>query len=552
MKRILTIAGAALGVLILILILIPFFVSGNTFRPKLESMASQALGRKVQIGNLDFSLLSGSLSADNLSIADDPNFSQSPFLTASSLKIGVKVWPLITSKQLEVTSITIDKPVVHLISNASNQWNYSTLANTGKSTPSQPSSSGTENLTVGRLDVNHGEVTMMSAGAKSPSVYSNVEMETKNFSLASAFPVTLSMDLPGGGTMKLNGTAGPVNATNATFTPVEADVKIDSLDIAKSGFVEPSSGLSGIVDLTNHLSAANAKAHLKGVATMRKLKLAANGAPSGVPIAMDFDLDYSMPDTSGTLNSGLLHIGHAQANVKGTFATKAAVTSINMNAAGQGMPIDDIVAALPAFGVILPSGSTLHGGTLSMNVHAQGPSSALVATGNVGAFNTRLAGFDLGSKLSAVSKITGAHFPSGDTQIQRLTSNINYSPAGMQASNIDLVVVGIGQVTGSGTLSANNALNFHFVAQLNASGAGGAVGGVLGNSLGKGVSMTKLPFAVQGTASQPKIIPDVGGIVGGAVTGLAGSLGGVTKGNVGNTGAATQQLSKGLGGLLKH
>ncbi len=552
MKRILTIAGAALGVLILILILIPFFVSGNTFRPKLESMASQALGRKVQIGNLDFSLLSGSLSADNLSIADDPNFSQSPFLTASSLKIGVKVWPLITSKQLEVTSITIDKPVVHLISNASNQWNYSTLANTGKSTPSQPSSSGTENLTVGRLDVNHGEVTMMSAGAKSPSVYSNVEMETKNFSLASAFPVTLSMDLPGGGTMKLNGTAGPVNATNATFTPVEADVKIDSLDIAKSGFVEPSSGLSGIVDLTNHLSAANAKAHLKGVATMRKLKLAANGAPSGVPIAMDFDLDYSMPDTSGTLNSGLLHIGHAQANVKGTFATKAAVTSINMNAAGQGMPIDDIVAALPAFGVILPSGSTLHGGTLSMNVHAQGASSALVATGNVGAFNTRLAGFDLGSKLSAVSKITGAHFPSGDTQIQRLTSNINYSPAGMQASNIDLVVVGIGQVTGSGTLSANNALNFHFVAQLSASGAGGAVGGVLGNSLGKGVSMTKLPFAVQGTASQPKIIPDVGGIVGGAVTGLAGSLGGVTKGNVGNTGAATQQLSKGLGGLLKH
>ena len=552
MKRILTIAGAALGVLILILILIPFFVSGNTFRPKLESMASQALGRKVQIGNLDFSLLSGSLSADNLSIADDPNFSQSPFLTASSLKIGVKVWPLITSKQLEVTSITIDKPVVHLISNASNQWNYSTLANTGKSTPSQPSSSETENLTVGRLDVNHGEVTMMSAGAKSPSVYSNVEMETKNFSLASAFPVTLSMDLPGGGTMKLNGTAGPVNATNATFTPVEADVKIDSLDIAKSGFVEPSSGLSGIVDLTNHLSAANAKAHLKGVATMRKLKLAANGAPSGVPIAMDFDLDYSMPNTSGTLNSGLLHIGHAQANVKGTFATKAAVTSINMNAAGQGMPIDDIVAALPAFGVILPSGSTLHGGTLSMNVHAQGPSSALVATGNVGAFNTRLAGFDLGSKLSAVSKITGAHFPSGDTQIQRLTSNINYSPAGMQASNIDLVVVGIGQVTGSGTLSANNALNFHFVAQLSASGAGGAVGGVLGNSLGKSVSMTKLPFAVQGTASQPKIIPDVGGIVGGAVTGLAGSLGGVTKGNVGNTGAATQQLSKGLGGLLKH
>ncbi len=547
MKRIVTIAGVVLGVLILILILVPLFVSANTFRPKLESMASQALGRKVQIGNLGFSLFSGSLTADNLSIADDPNFSQSPFLTASSLKIGVKVWPLITSKQLEVTSIVIDKPVVHLISNASNQWNYSTLATTGsqrRPVSEQPGSQGTANLTVGSLDVTHGEVTMMSAGAKSPSVYSNVEIGTKNFSLTSAFPVTLSMDLPGGGTMKLNGTVGPIDSRNATFTPVEADIHVDSFDIEKSGFVEPSSGMSGLVDLTTHLSAANAKAHLKGVATMRKLKLAENGAPSGVPIAMDFDMNYSMPDTSGALNSGLMHVGHAQANINGTFATKAAVTSIDMNAAGQGMPIDDIVAALPAFGVILPSGSTLRGGTLSMNVHAQGPTSALVAAGNVGAFNTRLAGFDLGSKLSAVSKLTGGHVPTGDTQIQHLTSNINYSPAGIQASNIDLVVVGIGQVTGGGTLSANNALNFHLVAQLSSGG------GILGGTLGKSVSMVKLPFAVQGTASQPTIIPDVGGIVGGAVSGLAGSLGGATNGNVGNAGAAAQQLSKGLGGLL--
>ena len=87
-----------------------------------------------------------------------------------------------------------------------------------------------------------------------------------------------------------------------------------------------------------------------------------------------------------------------------------------------------------------------------MNVHAQGPTSALVATGNIRAYNTRLAGFDLGSKLSAVSKLTGNHAPSGDTQIQRLTSNIHYSPAGIDTSNINLVVTGIGQVTGSGTL----------------------------------------------------------------------------------------------------
>src|SRR5438105_5880847 len=40
--------------------------------------ASAALGRKVQLGNLSLSLLSGSLSAENLSIGDDPKFSSSP------------------------------------------------------------------------------------------------------------------------------------------------------------------------------------------------------------------------------------------------------------------------------------------------------------------------------------------------------------------------------------------------------------------------------------------------------------------------------------------
>ncbi|MHB1744986.1 MAG: hypothetical protein ACYCRE_09460, partial [Acidobacteriaceae bacterium] len=70
MKRILTIAGAALGVLILILVLIPLFVSANTFRPQIEIMASLSLGRKVHIGNLSFSIFSGSLTADNLSVAD--------------------------------------------------------------------------------------------------------------------------------------------------------------------------------------------------------------------------------------------------------------------------------------------------------------------------------------------------------------------------------------------------------------------------------------------------------------------------------------------------
>ena len=71
-------------------------------------------------------------------------------------------------------------------------------------------------------------------------------------------------------------------------------------------------------------------------------------------------------------------------------------------------------------------------------------------------------------------------------------------------------------------------------------GVTGAVGGLLGGSGGgKG---TKLPFKIQGTASDPKFIPDVSGVASGMLDSLAGNL---TKGQKGKPG-----LTDALGGLF--
>ena len=64
----------------------------------MREKASAAIGRKVGLGQLSLSLLGGSLSAENLSVGDDPKFSKSPFLTAKSVKVGVEIMPLILSK----------------------------------------------------------------------------------------------------------------------------------------------------------------------------------------------------------------------------------------------------------------------------------------------------------------------------------------------------------------------------------------------------------------------------------------------------------------------
>src|SRR5215468_7434535 len=117
----------AVGVLVVILVVLPFLIPVNHFRPTIEEKASAALGRKVQVGDLSLSLLGGALTAKDLSIGDDPKFSPSPFLTAKSLSVGVEMMPLIFSKQLNVTGISIDEPQVTLLKNPAGDWNYSSI-----------------------------------------------------------------------------------------------------------------------------------------------------------------------------------------------------------------------------------------------------------------------------------------------------------------------------------------------------------------------------------------------------------------------------------------
>ena len=95
------------GIVVLLLLIAPFLIPVNQFRSTIEDSASTALGRRVQVGNLSLSLIGGSLGAEGLTIGDDPKFSQSPFLTAKSVKVGVHLLPLIFSKTLDVTEVTI-------------------------------------------------------------------------------------------------------------------------------------------------------------------------------------------------------------------------------------------------------------------------------------------------------------------------------------------------------------------------------------------------------------------------------------------------------------
>jgi AsmA protein len=79
MRKTLLVAGAAVAaVLVAGAAAVALFFDANQFRPQLERAIGGALGRKVTIGHLRLAPLSGGIAVDDLSIADDPAFSDAP------------------------------------------------------------------------------------------------------------------------------------------------------------------------------------------------------------------------------------------------------------------------------------------------------------------------------------------------------------------------------------------------------------------------------------------------------------------------------------------
>ena len=522
MNRRLKILAIVVGVLIVILIAVPFLVDANAFRPKLESDLGAALGRTVKVGNLSFSLLSGSVSADDISIADDSAFSKTPFVQAKSLKVGVELIPLIFSKSLNVTELTLKEPEISLVrSQDGARWNFSSLGTTGlgstgpgktenkesaepaKTTaPSTGSASSNPSLSVAKLNVSDGRLTVSRAGSsEKPRVYDKVDIEVTNFSFTNPFPFKMSASLPAGGSLKLDGTAGPINAGNAELTPLQAKVTVKQMNLAASGFIDPASGIAGVADFDGTVTSDGHEAKTAGTLKVDKLQVVQKGSPAGKTVDVQYSVTHNLAAQTGALTQGEVAMGKAVAHLSGTYDAHATTTSINMKLNSQGMPVDDLEAMLPAVGVTLPPGSQLKGGTLALDFSITGPVDKLVTTGTIRLQNSALAGFSLGSKLSSITALAGKGGGGKDTTIQNFSADVHVDPSGTRADNIDLVVPSLATVTGAGTVSASNALDFKMK--------------------GDGI-----PFAIQGTTADPKFIPDVKGMAAGLVKGALGDKSG--------------------------
>ena len=318
-KRWLRVLGIAVAVVVLILIALPFLINVNSFRPKIESEATNALGRSVKLGNLSLSILAGTVGIDDIIIADDPAFSNSPFITAKSLKVGVELMPLIFSKQLNVTGIELDEPQITLLSAANGKWNFSSLGSGSTEKAPAAEKTGTskpENFSIDKLQIKNGKVMAGKANSSAkPQVFDDVNVEVTDFSFNSQFPFKLTAGLPGGGNAIVSGKSGPINPQDAAKTPLDASVKVNNMDLAASGFIAPGAGVGGVADFDGTLNSNGAQAKASGQLTCNKLKLSPKGSPASKTVTVKYAATVDVDKQAGTLTQGDIAIGNGESSV---------------------------------------------------------------------------------------------------------------------------------------------------------------------------------------------------------------------------------------------
>ncbi len=520
---------AIVALLVIVFGLVPLFINADTFRPAIESQLSSALNRKVTLGHLSLSLISGSLVAENISIADDPSLSSTPFLEAKKLDLGIELGQFLFHRSVQITKLTVDTPAIDLIHLENGTWNFSSMGSSG----GQPTSGNGSMpaLSVDELKIKDGSATVASVPSTGNSfTCSAINLSVKHFSFTNAFPFDLSVKLPGDGTVKLSGTAGPIAQQDASKTPFQATLEIKHFDPVAANAVQASDGIAMVADLDAKIASGGGNLSSTGKITASQLKLARNGSPAPQPVDIDFAISDNLDTRTGKVSDLAIHSGTAAVQINGGYQTVAGGVTLNLRLSAPNLAIDQIEQLLPAAGINLPSGSKLKGGTLTSNLTITGPANAMTIAGPVEIDNTQLEGFDLGSKIQGLNPLGGT---GGGTQIEKVSTDVNSLPQMTSFNNIVESVPAIGTATGSGTISPSEALNFQLVAKFNNASAVGsaanaglnAVASLLGNRSNTAAN-SGIPLTVTGTASSPSIRANIGAMVKQQTGGLFGSSNG--------------------------
>ena len=215
LKKGLLIGGGVFATLLAVLLIVPHFVDLGLFKRTYLPLIEDALGRRVDVGEVHLSLVpTPSIQISKLRVSDSQSFADNTFFAAQQVQLKLRLLPLLRGR-FEVTELVLDKPVFNLLKQADGSFNYSDIAT--KKAPSTPrrearkkpegGSKSVEAIPLAlpsRMRVHDGHLNLATKG-QTPVNIKGIDLALQEMSSDAPFPFRASFQYPGLNTVALEG-----------------------------------------------------------------------------------------------------------------------------------------------------------------------------------------------------------------------------------------------------------------------------------------------------------------------------------------------------------
>ena len=396
MRKIAIVIGIVVLVIVVAVGVLFATFNPNDYRGTVQTKLEQQLNRKVSLGNMSLGLFPLRFRVANLSIADDPKFSDRPFIQTQELSVSVKLLPLL-SKSVEVESLTLERPSVELIKNAQGVWNFASLGQNAPATAPQAASGG-QQFSLGELAIDDGLVAITDLQDRKPrTVYNNINLELKDFAPNTPFNLTASVHLPGSGSqeVQLQGKGGPLSRANPANTPFKGTLELKGVEIGElQKFLQTPALVNTDGVLSGHTDIASVNGNLSASGQMNLDKPKLHGIDVGYPINVDCDVSDDLVNDLLKINKGAIKLGPTPLSVTGTMNSKPTPAQVDMELKANSVSISEIARLAAAADVAFAHGTTVTG-QINADIKAQGASDKPALNGTIAGNNIQISGKEI-------------------------------------------------------------------------------------------------------------------------------------------------------------
>ena len=261
MRRIIVIAAAVVGAVVIFLGAILFYAAVNLNsiiaerRQNILDKVSTSLGRNVHADDIKVRLGWGILAdVTGVRVADDPDISKKPFIEASDVYTRLQLMPLL-ARRIEVTEVVLDKPVIRIVQTRDGTLNVSTLGRKKISTEENEGAKGAGtiggspmaeasrapsalgSLFVQNFTINDGTLTFETEGAAQTAAVNAIDLKLRDFAFNAPFTVALTFAaLSDQQNFDLSATIGPLinnGVIDFDAIPLSGSAKVGPIQLAQ-------------------------------------------------------------------------------------------------------------------------------------------------------------------------------------------------------------------------------------------------------------------------------------------------------------------------------